>query len=222
MPQPAVVSTRLDNAGEVTNKGIEFALSTINKSSGNLFWRTDFNFASNRNEVVNVGSRDFIVHSRVSGAGLSDLDALIILPGQPLGTFFGPNFLGYDADGNEMLSTDAGTPEASTGPLGDGRQLLGDAQPDFTFGFTNSMNYKNWDFRFNRSFIYIRFAPGFFSSQRKKRGFCSAPLFQHLRVRKMCGASVHRASRLPKIVFQEPASRYIVFACSLNGSNYMQ
>ncbi len=73
-----------------------------------------------------------------------------------------------------------------------------------------------------RSFIYIRFAPGFFSSQRKKRGFCSAPLFQHLRVRKMCGASVHRASRLPKIVFQEPASRYIVFAGSLNGSNYMQ
>ncbi len=58
-----------------------------------------------------------------------------------------------------------------------------------------------------RSFIYIRFAPGFFSSQRKKRGFCSAPFFKHLRVRKMCGASVHRASRLPKIVFQEPASR---------------
>jgi hypothetical protein len=47
--------------------------------------------------------------------------------------------------------------------------------------------------------------PGFFSSQSKKRGFCSAPFFKHLRVRKMCGASVHRSSRLPKIVFQQPA-----------------
>jgi hypothetical protein len=76
--------------------------------------------------------------------------------------------------------------------------------------------------KLHRSFIYFRFTPGFFSSQRKKRGFCSAPSFKHLRVRKMCGASLHRASRLPKIVFQEPASRCIVLAGSLNGSNYMQ
>lgn len=148
VPQPAVVSTRLDNAGEVKNRGIEVALSTINVSSGGFFWRTDFNFASNKNEVVSLGSRDFIVHSRVSGAGLSDLDALIILPGHPLGTFFGPRFLGYDSDGNEILSTNPDRPESSTGPRGDGRQILGDAQPDFTFGFTNSMNYKNFDFRF--------------------------------------------------------------------------
>ncbi len=74
----------------------------------------------------------------------------------------------------------------------------------------------------HRSLISFRLAPGFFSSQSKKHGFCSAPFFKHLRVRKMCGASVHRASRLPKIVCQEPASRYIVFAGSLNGSNYMQ
>ncbi len=74
----------------------------------------------------------------------------------------------------------------------------------------------------HRSPIYFRFTPGFFSSQRKKRGFCSAPLFQHLRVRRVCGASVHRASSLPKIVFQQPASRCIVFVGSLNASKYMQ
>ncbi len=47
--------------------------------------------------------------------------------------------------------------------------------------------------------------PGFFSSQRKKRGFCSAPFLKHLRVRKIRGASVHRSSRLRKIIFQQPA-----------------
>ena len=45
------------------------------------------------------------------------------------------------------------------------------------------------------------------SSQSKNRGFCSAPFFKHLRVRKMCGASLHHSIRLIKIVFQQPASR---------------
>ncbi|MEE8512221.1 MAG: hypothetical protein V3S36_06220, partial [Acidiferrobacterales bacterium] len=48
--------------------------------------------------------------------------------------------------------------------------------------------------------------PGFFSSQSKKRGYCSAPFFKHLRVRKMCAASARRSSRLLKINFQQPAS----------------
>ncbi len=73
-----------------------------------------------------------------------------------------------------------------------------------------------------RSFIYFGVTPGFFSPQRKKRGSYSVPLFKHLRVRKMCGASMHRASMPLKIVFQEPASRCIVFAGSLNVSNDMQ
>ncbi len=156
VPQPAPVPTRLANAGEVTNKGIELSLNTINVSSGDFFWRTNFNFASNKSDVDNLGARDFIVHSRVSGAGLSDLDALILLPGEPVGTFFGPRFLGFDGDGNEILSTDPDRPESSTGPLGDGRQILGDSQPDFTIGFSNSINYKSWDFG-----VYVQGVFGF-------------------------------------------------------------
>ncbi len=44
----------------------------------------------------------------------------------------------------------------------------------------------------------------FFSSQRKKCDFCFAPFFEHLRVRKMCGTSLHRSNRLLKAVFQQP------------------
>jgi iron complex outermembrane receptor protein len=156
VPQPAVVETRLDNAGKVTNKGIEIALNTTNYSSGGFFWRTNFNFASNKNKVVNLGDRNFIITGIVSGAGLSDTRAQIVLPGQPLGTFFGPKFLGFDASGNEILSTDPGRPERTTGPLKDGRQILGDAQPDYTFGISNSINYKNVDFR-----VFVQAVQGF-------------------------------------------------------------
>lgn len=156
VPQPAVVPTRLDNAGEVQNKGIELSLSTINYASSDFFWRTDFNFASNKNEVTDLGEREFIITGRVSGAGLSGVQAQIIREGFPLGTFFGPRFLGYDENGNEILSTDPNRPESKQGPLGDGRFILGDAQPDFTFGISSTMTYKNLDFRF-----YIQGVQGF-------------------------------------------------------------
>ncbi len=149
VPQPAVVQTRLDNAGEVTNKGIEIALNTVNVSSGDFFWRTNLNFTSNKNEVTDLGERDQIITGRVNGAGLSGVNAQIIKPGLPLGTFYGFRFLGYDADGNEILSQEGG-------PLDDGRFILGDAQPDFTFGITNSIHYKRFDFR-----IFLQGVMGF-------------------------------------------------------------
>src|SRR5262245_4773640 len=148
VPQPAVVETRLDNAGKVTNKGIEIGLNTVNISNPGFFWRTNLNFAYNKNEVVELGDRDFITTGIVSGAGLSDTYAQIVLPGHPLGTFFGPRFLGYDANGAEILSTDVGRPERTTGPLHDGRQILGDAQPDVNIGLSSTMIYGKWDFRF--------------------------------------------------------------------------
>ncbi|RMG61662.1 MAG: TonB-dependent receptor [Calditrichaeota bacterium] len=148
VPQPAVVETRLDNAGEVENKGIEIALNTINVAKGDLFWRSSINFASNKNEVKSLGGRDFIITGRVSGAGLSGVNAQIYLPGHPVGTFFGPKFLGFDADGNEILSTDPNRPESTQGPLKDGRFILGDAQPDWTFGISNIIVWKKFDLRF--------------------------------------------------------------------------
>ena len=140
VPQPAVVTTRLDNVGEIANTGIELALNTVNVSTGEFFWRTGFNFASNKNEVVDLGGRDKIVTGTVSGAGLSGVQSQIVLVGEPLGTFFGFKFEGYDpVTGDEILSSEGG-------PLEDGRQILGNAQPDFTFGISNIINYKNLDF----------------------------------------------------------------------------
>ena len=150
VPQPAVVSTRLDNVGEVENKGIEFALSTVNISTDDFFWRTNFNFASNKNKVVSLGpDKDkYIITGDVGGAGLSGVQAQIIISGEQMGTFFGYKFYGFDSTGQEIL-IDPNVAGADTlGPLKDGRHILGYAQPKFTFGISNTMTYKKIDFSF--------------------------------------------------------------------------
>ena len=95
VPQPAPVETQVQNIGEVKNTGIELTINTINVASSEFFWRSNVNFASNRNEVQALRSEgDFIIHGPLNGAGFSETFAQIIFPGQPLGTFFGPPFPG--------------------------------------------------------------------------------------------------------------------------------
>lgn len=140
VPQPAVVSTRLDNVGEVSNSGIEIDLTSVNISSSTLTWETRLNFTTNKNEVVSMGPDEskYIVTGQVGGACLSGVQSQIIMKGQPLGAWFGFEFQGYDSDGQEILSSDGG-------PLGDGRKILGDARPDFTIGLSNMLTMGNID-----------------------------------------------------------------------------
>src|SRR4029079_6806655 len=57
------------------------------------------------------------------------------IPGEPLGTFWGPKFTGI-VEGKETLAYD-------------GRDtIIGNAQPDFIWGFTNTFNYKRWSLNF--------------------------------------------------------------------------
>ncbi|MCH7859666.1 MAG: SusC/RagA family TonB-linked outer membrane protein [Candidatus Marinimicrobia bacterium] len=105
LPQPAVAPTGLFNVGTVENKGLEVTLTTVNVSTPDFFWRTSFNFAVNRNEVISLGTATAeILTGRVSGAGLSGVDAQVIRPGEPLGTFYGFQFSGYDSLGEEILT----------------------------------------------------------------------------------------------------------------------
>lgn len=143
VPQPAVVSTKLDNVGSVENKGIELGLNWAIMETKDLTWRTSFNFAATKNEVISLGDDvEYIITGPIGGAGLSGVWTSIILPGEPFAAFFGWEFLGYDADGQEILSTEGG-------PLDDGRKILGSPFPDFTIGFTNTINFQSIDFSFN-------------------------------------------------------------------------
>jgi TonB-linked SusC/RagA family outer membrane protein len=94
VPQPAVVGERLQNIGKMSNKGVEFSLDAqvLNRATSN--WSAGVVYSADRNKVVDLGNTPFYVTGIMSGQGQSGAPSQRILPGQPLGTFYGPQFIG--------------------------------------------------------------------------------------------------------------------------------
>ncbi len=148
LPVPDVTgfSTQLTNIGKLRNAGFEFLVTTHNLV-GKFKWITDFNFSLNRNKVLELGPEDSpIIFTEWNVCVKTEVD-------QPIS-----NFYGYQFDGvyNTQAEIDASTHvEAATpgDPIirdvnGDGiisdldKTTLGNAQPDFISGVTNTFTYQ--------------------------------------------------------------------------------
>ncbi|MCW3805485.1 SusC/RagA family TonB-linked outer membrane protein [Plebeiibacterium marinum] len=143
---PSVVSTQWANVGEVTNKGIEVNLSGVVVDGSDFTWRTNINFATNKNNVESLSNetfkRDEIRTTNGSGVVANNNNIKIIIPGEPLGTFIGRKFTGLDENGMETYLDGDGDGTAD-------EVVIGHVDPDFTFGFNNNFKYKNFDAAIN-------------------------------------------------------------------------
>jgi iron complex outermembrane receptor protein len=157
VPPPAQASTRLENVGKLRNRGFEVSLDALLVSRPGLTWRTGLVFAAERNKVLDLGPHQFIRSGVVSGQGQSDQWAERIMPGFPLGTFYGPVFVGWDANGKqEFACTTAATgatcvnghTTTGLGPDAADYQVLGNANPDFTVGLHSQINVGRFDISF--------------------------------------------------------------------------
>lgn len=135
------------NIGSVSNKGIELSISSDN-FTGDLKWSTDFNITRNINKVETLANSDTLFRG-YTGSGVGGTNA--VLEGQPLGTFWGLNFLGVDpATGDALYEDTDGDGRISTK---DG-QVIGNAQPKFYGGLTNRFSYKGFDLSVFFHFMY--------------------------------------------------------------------
>ena len=77
---------------------------------------------------------------------------MIVTAGEPIGTFYGYQWAGINEDGQDTYFNKDG--EIVTNPAADDRVVLGKASPDFTLGWNNTVNYKNWSLNvfFNGAF----------------------------------------------------------------------
>jgi TonB-linked SusC/RagA family outer membrane protein len=135
------ITTIQTNAGNIENKGIDLSLSTINIDRL-LKWTTDFNISFNRNKVTDLQYTDIYYFGRIYS---NNQDVAIVRKGLPLGSFSGYVADGVDPETGNMKFRDVN----NNGIFDTGdRTIIGNAQPKFTFGFTNNISYKRFDFNF--------------------------------------------------------------------------
>ncbi|MGH7613246.1 MAG: TonB-dependent receptor domain-containing protein, partial [Gemmatimonadales bacterium] len=150
VPQPAIQPTRLENVGRVRNNGLELSLDALPLSRPNLTWRAGLTFAMERNKVIDLGPYTFLTSGNVSGQGQSDQKSQRILPGERLGSFFGPRFVGIDAAGKQLFACSAGSlgcvNGVTTTPSAVDFAVLGNAYPDYTLGLTSTVSMGKFDF----------------------------------------------------------------------------
>lgn len=126
------------NDGGMINKGIEFNISSRNLI-GDLKWSTEFNMSFNRNEVTHLGLNKVYYYANSYTTGEP---AVILRAGLPLGSFFGYISQGVDPETGDIMYADLN----NNGILDpNDRTVIGSAQPDFTYGMTNTLSWKNFD-----------------------------------------------------------------------------
>lgn len=123
---------RILNAGKITNKGIEVSLTgtPVDLASG-FKWEVGLNYARNRNLVVELaeGLDTYTLQER---RGLISVAKV----GQPYGTLYGIGFV-HAPDGQIVYKD--GLPLVDNTP-----QILGNVQPKWTGGFSNTFTYKRF------------------------------------------------------------------------------
>ena len=139
-----IVPSVLLNSGDMQNVGEEFVISSKNIVKKDLTWTTDFNISFNKNKVTSIGN-DL---SFLSGFGeiYERGFAVALAKGYGLGQFYGYTAAGVDPQTGQQLylTKDKGAvPYSETSPSD--RSFIGSAQPDFVYGMTNVVTYKNFD-----------------------------------------------------------------------------
>ena len=144
VPLPSPNPSIYRNEGEMSNWGIEFAVSSVNIDRPDFTWNTDFNISMNRNRLEKLQLQQVYYYTKTSEA-LSEY-VVRMTPGQPLSMFWGYNALGVDPETGMVIYEDIN----DDGKINSSdKQYIGNANPLFTFGMTNTLSWKG----FNLSFL---------------------------------------------------------------------
>jgi TonB-dependent starch-binding outer membrane protein SusC len=161
LPSGLEVTSYRANIGSLENKGIELSLNTVNIDQQNDFnWNTTFIFSTYRNKVLELAGQNRDLYGNYSGIMIGE--STVVQVGQPLGSFFGYVYEGIFEDNSShytdpTIYTYLQNSSDREGQIklkdinGDGRVdandrvIIGNAQPDFIFGFTNEFRYKSFD-----------------------------------------------------------------------------
>ncbi len=143
VPLPAPYPSIYRNEGEMSNWGLELAINSVNIEKNDWRWTTDFNISMNRNRLEKLNLQQVYYYTQTSEA-LSEY-VVRMTPGQPLSQFWGYTAKGVDPETGMIIYEDYN---------GDGKvnvadkHYIGDANPLFTAGLTNTVSWKGLSLSF--------------------------------------------------------------------------
>lgn len=128
------------NAGEVSNTGVDITLNGNIIQTADWNWTSSINVSFLKNKVEKMTALEPILYS---GSMQSIIfDASIIKEGEPIGTLYGYQWVGIDAEGYDTYLDKDGNVTRS--PASDDRVILGKSTPNCTLGWNNTVTWKNW------------------------------------------------------------------------------
>ena len=130
------------NAGAVTNKGIEVTLRWDDTIGKNFKYWVGTNFSKNKNEVSEI-SNPYFKNFFGSGSTNNGEFTKLVKLGQPLGSFYVFQQLGYNSNGEPVYDE---LVDGIPGLTDNDRVNAGSYIPDYTYGINLGIVYKNIDF----------------------------------------------------------------------------
>ncbi len=137
LPRSTGYDVGVQNVGDIENKGLEFQVSSHNLV-GEVTWDTDLNISLNRSKVINIGGQQYFGGS-VAARGEPNLT----VEGKPLGLFYGYIAGGVDPATGMLYYVDRNG-ESTFDPAPEDRTFIGDPNPGFLYGMTNTIGYKDF------------------------------------------------------------------------------
>ncbi|MBL1409193.1 SusC/RagA family TonB-linked outer membrane protein [Sphingobacterium sp. C459-1T] len=161
-PASSGFTRQLRNSGSVENKGLEISLGGVPVRKKNIEWTSTFNLSLNRNKILSLGSDV----SEQYANNISTGDAPFIQrAGLPIGALYGYVEDGYYDNEAEVRNDPQYTNEAAdiilrmigevkyknfdsdpTSITNSDKVVIGDVNPNYTFGFVNNVRFKKLDF----------------------------------------------------------------------------
>ncbi|MDD2798022.1 MAG: TonB-dependent receptor [Bacteroidales bacterium] len=155
LPPSFGYGSKIMNLGEIENKGIELDITVPILKMKDISWNVGANIAVNRNKLVKIGGgREYIL-----GPNVGSFRVNRFIEGEPLGVFWGLKTEGVIKTWDEALATTT-QPKAVPGEYkfanlytddavqtinDNDMTIIGDPNPDFTFGFNTNFHYKHVD-----------------------------------------------------------------------------
>lgn len=139
LPRSMGYTSTVKNIGSIENKGFEFMANAI-ILDGNLKWQAGATMSFNRNKVLKLNEGQDINGSVYNLIVANDY-VNVLREGHAMSKFYGYVYDGFDDEGRYTYKDLNGDGAVNSND----KTWIGDPNPDFIFGFTSDLSYRNWE-----------------------------------------------------------------------------